>query len=412
MMRNQTSSHAKIVFILCASFCAYEFVLRVKLGPLASQLMSELNLSHHQFALLTAAFFLGYAPMQLFAGPLITRLGARWTLTLALVICSVSTLMFATTNGFYFLFLQRVMAGIGGGFAYVGAYILIAKWFPNRQWAFLYGLLQLIGCLGAMYGQRWIAYITLTMSWRWVFFMLACVGFVLTTFFLLLLQDKSHPFKTSPQPLNLFKQLSFVAQNRQSYAIASYAFLTWGPIAIFATLWGPLFLMNKLSMTVSEASYYVSFTWLGIGLGSPIIGLLSNYITNHRLLMMGCVLLGLLISICLLCHYDFPLPVYAAMLAILGVATAAQPLSFLKIQQANPDSCRGAAVGFNNMAVILSGVLLQPLSGFLITRASIYRNPYEFGLHIMPVCFLLCFLITLFLIKEDVDDASCQKLIA
>ena len=55
-----------------------------------------------------------------------------------------------------------------------------------------------------------------------------------------------------------------------------------------------------------------------------------------------------------------------AFLFLLGVASGIQPITFgLACEQNSPD-VHGAAMGFNNMAVIAGGVLVQPLVGWLL----------------------------------------------
>lgn len=419
-MNDRAEPYARIIFLLSAAFCAYEFILRVKLSPLSQQILTELVISANGLGFLSSAFFYGYAPVQLLSGPIIQRYGPQNTLTFALAICAIATLFFAVTNSIPLLFLQRFLVGVGAGFAYIGAYILISHWFPSRQWAFLYGMLQFIGCLGAMYGQRLLAFLSITFAWRQLSLILGYVGIMLGFFFIFFLKDKAsvHRGSNNKSIIHvLISQLKTVAGNPKSYPIALYAFFAWGPITISATLWGPAFLEKKLMISSPEATYLSSLTWLGIAIGSPLIGFLATRVAEPKRLMLLCAALGAVSSLLLLSNYYFTLTNYKIIIFLIGFSAAAQPISFVKIQQINPPECRGTAVGFNNMAVILSGACLQPLSSYLIghsdgvilseLQSNMYTMyNYKSGLMLMPICFTMCFALALFFITDNYRECT------
>lgn len=415
-MIEKATKYSWLVFLISAVFCAYEFILRVKISPLSHQLLIELNTTANALGLLSSAFFYGYAPTQLFAGTIIQRYGSQKTIATAILTCALFTLFFSNSSNLNVMFLMRFIIGIGSGFAFIGAYILVANWFPQKLWVLLYGLIQFIGCLGAMYGQRLMALMSEVFSWRELGLVLGLAGLLLTALFYLIVRDNLS-LKDSNQTFSLtfWEQLKAVAKNPRSYPFVMYAFFCWGPVTVSATLWGPAFLSSKLTISHQYASYLFSFVWLGIALGSPFIGFLASKMNHHKSLMMTCSFIGIIASYFLLHHQNHVLQIYPAILFLIGFATAAQPICFVKIQQVNHDECRGTAVGFTNMAVILSGALLQPLSSVLIERSyqlSSYEMPlpnYSFehyynGMMVMPFCYLSAFLITLFLVKEHQEN--------
>jgi len=410
---------AWVIFILSALFCAYEFVLRIKLSPLSAQMLSELKVSAHAFGILSSSFFLGYAPVQLLSGPIIQQYGPRKILLFAIILCSLSTFLFALSHQLMVLFLLRLLVGIGSGFAFIGAYMLIANWFPMNRWAFMYGLLQFTCCTAAMYGQKLIAISSVNMDWRELSHLMALIGVSLTILFYFYLQNQPEN-QNSSRPANvgrLLTQLKTVALNSKSYPIAFYAFFSWGPITFSATLWGPAFLAAKLNISIISATNLFSYVWLGVAIGSPIIGYLSTTVKNQKQFMIYCSIIGLFACSILLRQPIYAYSYYKLALFLLGLATTAQPISFVKIQQANPPNCRGTAIGFNNTAVILSGVFLQPLSSYLVERSSHITNSntlshhyqvgdYLSGMMLMPFCFLISLLISIYFIKENTPELS------
>ena len=77
----------------------------------------------------------------------------------------------------------------------------------------------------------------------------------------------------------------------------------------------------------------------------------------------------------------------------------------------------GAAIGFNNMMVVLGGAFFQPLVGVLINMfwdfKAVGEDPvytlsnYQIGLSIVPLCFFAGFIISLFFLKET----NCEQVI-
>ncbi len=87
-----------------------------------------------------------------------------------------------------------------------------------------------------------------------------------------------------------------------------------------------------------------------------------------------------------------------------------QPITFAIACEQNPPKNHGAAMGFNNMAVIFGGVIFQPLVGFLLTvfwdhkmfdDAPVYSvGAYEHAMVVIPLCYILGFVVTYFKITE------------
>lgn len=93
-----------------------------------------------------------------------------------------------------------------------------------------------------------------------------------------------------------------------------------------------------------------------------------------------------------------------------GVAASSQSVTFGVVQDNNPLSVAGTAVGFNNMAVILGGVLFQPLIGFILKANWDGRianglpfyslENFRGSLLLLPVCFVIGIISSIFFVKE------------
>lgn len=92
------------------------------------------------------------------------------------------------------------------------------------------------------------------------------------------------------------------------------------------------------------------------------------------------------------------------------MASSTQILSYAIVKDINRPTHIAAAVGVNNMTALIGGALLQPFVGFLLQRfwkgntlesIPVYSlGNYHMALSIVPLCFLIGSMVSIFFIKE------------
>ena len=97
-----------------------------------------------------------------------------------------------------------------------------------------------------------------------------------------------------------------------------------------------------------------------------------------------------------------------------GIGPAGAILSFAVVRDYNSKNL-GVAIGFNNMLVVLGGAFFQPLVGVLlesfwdhrlVSGSVVYSLAnYQLALMILPICFGIGLLFSLFVIKET----NCKR---
>jgi MFS family permease len=163
---------------------------------------------------------------------------------------------------------------------------------------------------------------------------------------------------------------------------------------------------------MTTASALTSIIWVAIGIGSPFTGWISNHFHNRRMPLILCSLIGLVAFIGILFLHKPPYWLLMTLLFTFGFSATSQVITFGLVLDNQRDDVLGTAIGFNNMAVICGGVLLQPLVGWVLTelwrKHPIYLNKvplysfhdYQLALLCIPVCFVVGLMIALFGIKE------------
>ena len=366
-------SLACLIVALASMFYVYEFFIRVSPSVLTTELMHDFSINAESLGVLSAFFLYGYTFMQIPIGVLGDSLGPRKLLTICAIICGLATVAFASTKVFALASLARLAIGVGSSFAYIGPLMLASVWFHKRYYAMLSGAVQTLGCLGAIVGGAPIAFMASRIGWQSTLLYAGIFGIVLALLFWLIIRDyppqaaKTQPPKKSINLKSEWQRVKAVCSNRQVWWIALVGLTCWSPIDIYAGLWGVPFLRTVEHVSATEASNMTMWIWIGIAIGSPLIGWLSDYWGKRRKPLIICAVIGLISSIWAIyfttqnhAWLDFALFWF-------GVSASAQAISFgLIADNVNPEYA-GTAIGFNNTAVVLGGTIMQPLVGSLFT---------------------------------------------
>lgn len=201
-----------------------------------------------------------------------------------------------------------------------------------------------------------------------------------------------------------------VCKQAHTWIVGGYAFAIWTPIAVFAALWGVPYLQEKFQISVVAASGLCSMIWIGIGIGSPLLGWLSDKIESRRFALILSATLGLLATLILIYVPGLSYSWAPLVLFVLGLGAGGQTVSFAVVKENNSPEYVGTASGFNNLSVLIGGAIFQPLVGYILqhTNAAKIVNgvtvydiaSYQLAFLVMPLCFLSSLIIAVFILKE------------
>lgn len=422
--QNQATPLAYWVFTLAALFYLYEFILQVSPSVMTAGIMRDFHVGAAGLGFIAAAYFYAYMPMQLPAGLLYDRFGPRALISLAIVICVIGTFFFAGTDSRLLAAIGRFLIGIGSAFSFVGVLVLTARWFPPTYYAVLVGIAQLLSSLGAILGEMPLAKLVHSFGWRPTLMAIAFVGLALAAVVWLFVRD--YPPGHEPTAKHVAKQqnewqrFKAVITQAQTWLIALYAFCVWAPIVVFAALWAVIYIQVVYQINAATASLAVSMAWLGIGVGSPLFGWWSERMQSRLIPLQVSALIGLVSTLAILYIPHTPMWLMYIFMFIFGVGSSGQVISFAVVKEINLPEHVGTASGFNNMAVVAGGALIQPLVGVLLHEfwlgdmargIPIYHlAAYQKALLILPVCYFVALLISLFCLKETYGQHLTEEL--
>ncbi len=396
---------------LAAFFYVYDYFIQVSPSIMTEQLMRDLHTDAAGLGFLSACFFYSYVVMQIPAGILLDRFGARILLTLSVFVSACGVTLFGMADHIVIAGLARFLVGLGSAFAFISAIFLASSWFSHRYFAMIAGLVQLAGCLGSIMGEAPLALLINHLGWRETMLYTGFITFSLSVIYWLFIREKkAHQLTHSFTLKGEFARLKQVVSFPQMWWIFVCGIACWVPSATIGALWGVPYLMQVYHWDNVTAGYAISVFWLGVGLGSPFMGWYSSHIAQRVKPFVICFSFGLVASIVILFADRLPSYVILISLFFLGISAAVQSLSFGLVKDFMPKQYFGTASGFNNMAALIGGGISQPLVGILLAAewsGTILNNvhvytaaDYQNAFLILPVFALIGLIISKYRLVE------------
>jgi len=365
MNRKMHNFLAWLIWLLSASFMFYKFAIEVSPSVMTSHLMSEFNIDGAQLGNLAACYFYAYLLMQIPAGLLVDRFGPRKVTSIAIAICGLGTILFASSGNLFLAQAGRFAAGIGAAFAALNCLKLTANWFPAKRFAFMAGLMMTLGMLGAVGGQAPLSAFINALGWRSALYAIGIGGVVLAALFFLIVRDKSKyqvDVHLTPEDTNLWESCMSVFKSKQSWLLSFYSGLAFAPITVFGGLWGVPFISEAFELSKTNAANVVSLLFIGFAIGAPIWGWFSDFIGNRKKVMyIGTAFAAVAFSLIL--YLPMPVWVLSTIMILFGFFISTFLLCFTMIREINAPMVAATAIGFMNAFDALLGALSDPLTG-------------------------------------------------
>lgn len=394
-----------IVTITVILFYAYEYFLRNAPAPMVDYFISDYGANAKQIGLIDGAYYWAYIPMQIVVGTIMDHYGVRKPLFVAIFSCIVGSVLFGIENSITLVIIGRILIGFGSAFGFVAVLKTATLWLPKKYFPLAVGVATSLGMLGAISALIVISELLENFGAETTIDLSVLLGLFLILMTYFIVYDKKTPARRSHagKRLTLIKTtFNSVIRNPQIWLAGFIGLALYMPTQILG-LWSIPYFSHILGFSKAEASYLSTSLFWGWIIGSPLVGLLAEYVKNRRLIIMT----GALISVSLL-YTIFYLPLtdkslLIPALVLLGMFNSVQILAFDIATSACKRSHAGTAVAVTNMIVMLGGPL-QMFIGELIESYAVGDELFTAeGFHqaflILPIMCLLAALIT-FILKD------------
>jgi len=283
---------------LLAAATALNYLDRQSLPVVISELQKEISISDQQYSQLQFLFLLAYGLMYALGGKIIDALGTRAGYALMIIWWSVANFMHGTVTTVLGLGIFRFLLGLGEGGGFPGSAKAVSEWFPPKERSFAFGLFNTGSSVGAVVAPPLIAFIVLTLNWRWVFFVTGLVGLAWAILWLriyalpaehknitpaereFLKEELDRAAVVAPQAEGKIRWLDLL-KYRQVWGLIAAKFLSdsaW----YFFIFWLPKYLGDVRHLNIKQIGYYAWIPYAFAGAGSFIGGWLSSYLIKKQ----------------------------------------------------------------------------------------------------------------------------------
>jgi sugar phosphate permease len=275
-----------LVFAVLAGAYLIVNVHRLSTAVLAERLAASFGTSAAELGTLHAAFFYVYAPLQVVAGVLADRAGIRWTAAVGTVVMSLGGVAFALAGSYPVAFGARLLVGLGGSVLFIATLRFAANWFRPDEFATMSGVTIAIAGLGGIVATTPLAVLVERTGWRSALLGLGLVGFAVAAVVALAARDSPADAGLAPiegvpsaETLSLRGVLTNVRRvlgGADTWLVGVALFCEIGVNLTVLGLWGVPYMVQTYGLSVTAASTYTFAGSVGLLLGPPVIGRLSD----------------------------------------------------------------------------------------------------------------------------------------
>ncbi|UJP39371.1 MFS transporter [Cellulomonas palmilytica] len=395
----RASSHRAMVVFTAAVAAYFVAVLhRTSLGVAGVEAIERFGLGATALSMFSVVQLAVYAGMQLPAGRVLDRFGARVVIGGGSAVMAAGQLLLAFADSVPLALVARVLIGAGDAGIFISAVRLVAQWFPPMRAPLMVQLTGLVGQSGQLASAIPVAWLLHHHGWSPTFTVLAVVGALATVGSFLAISEPAGSRDGTPHA-----DTSFVRAVRAAVEPPGTRLGWWSHFAtpfsanVVSLLWGVPFFVTAQGRSAAEAGALLTVLTLTAMSTGPLVG----RFTGRHPLRRTWVVLGScgasLVAWLVVLVPTTPRPMWQLVLFVVLIGVGG-PVSLVGIDFARTFSAPerlGTASGFVNtggfvstiVGVLAVGVVLQAVSPAGATTYSLDAYRWAFTVLLVPWAF-------------------------
>jgi ACS family hexuronate transporter-like MFS transporter len=389
-----------VIVLLLFAATAISYVDRQVLTVLAPTLRDQLQINNTGYASILTAFLLAYTFMQPVMGWLIDRIGTRMGFALIMAWWSLAAGLHAVANSVASFAVCRFLLGVGEAGSWSACVKAVSEWFPRKERGFATGLWSAGVSAGLVISVPIVAWINLTLGWRWAFVLTGLVGLVWLAAWLWLYRlPRAHSAVTdeelrhisedsAPDP-SVSRGISSAAlpesrsllvkrtpylqllRSRNVWAVIAARVLA-DPWVWFYYFWIPEYLTRSAGFTAADIGKYAWIPFAAQGVGIVLGGAFSDLLCRRGMSVLPARLTVMLIGMLLMtagisAAFDLGITII-----FIGISTAMlgfglwAPNMMSLCADAFPRDSVGSVVGLGGMGAGAGGMVFTMATGWTL----------------------------------------------
>lgn len=395
MLKNTMYRHWAIFLITSSNFFISQFY-RASNAVIAPQLIQDLHLDTKGLGLISATFFYAFAITQIPISIFLDRVGPRRMMTGLSLVGIAGALVFSWADSLTTGVIGRLLLGVGMACNLMGTLKLLTVWFDPLRFATLSGVVFSIGTLGNIAAATPLVLLAQAMGWRMAYRFIAGINLLATFALYIIVRDR--PGQGSQVPSNLeatprlsqaLQGLGLLLRDRSYWIISCGTLVSYGVFAAFQVLWAGPYLMEVQGLSALKAGNLILLMSVGMILGGPAWGTISDRLFKTRkvIVFSGLLVLFLILLLLAIIPPGTGLMVLASIFFGFGFFRATSLLMYAHITELMPLEMAGTAMtGVNFFTMMGPAVFLQGMGSLM---QSLYPNASR-GPEAFNASFLLC----------------------
>lgn len=348
-------------------------VYRLSTAVIAEDLMAAFQTTGAQLGTIHATFFIVYAVMQIPTGVLVDRVGPRLTATGGAVVMNLGAAWFGLAGDYWGALGGRFLIGLGGSVIFVSILRFCASWYPAHKFGLMNGLSFALSGIGGILATTPFALLIGGIGWRQSLWVLSGIGLVAAFVTLVFVRDAPEraglePIPYTPEPTRISLRdagghLRAVLRDRLTWVVAVLLFCAGGVNLTIFGLWGIPYVAQVYDTSVAHASVYTLLGGLGLLVGPPAIGRLSDHLERRtELIVVGTVVFTVCLGV-LAVSGEPPLVIVAATFFLAGALMGSFVLTYPIVRERHASAASGISLGAINGASFFGAAALPTLMG-------------------------------------------------
>lgn len=374
-------THRGRVFLLLCFVFIFALFFRFNTAVIVEDLMKQFAIPAASLGLMASAFFYAYGAVQIPVGFLADRIGVRHTVFCLGLLGVGGCIMFGLSTGLHMATWARVLMGIGTAGIWIPSLKYLAISYRPDEFATMTGIINAIGGQGLILATLPMAVMVERIGWRLSYIIPSLL--MLTLLIVLYRLMKFSPKSSQIQGGNstqgeqnegeqkrkpLYSPDYSFWRHPKFWRFALWAFLVYGVLFSFQSLWGASYLQENFGKSRELAGTLLMFLSIGGICGGVIWGLLSERFFRARrpVLFIGTIgMMGAYAALFLLSSYpgDF---VIALIYFLLGFAGFTFLLNLGCVKEFFPLETAGTAMGTVNASMFMGVAAFQGITGYII----------------------------------------------
>lgn len=398
-------------WIICLTGTMFFFLESIRINMydvLSTKLMSVFSVNAFAYGKLSAGYLFANILLLFPAGLLLDRFSTKKILITAQVICAIATLIFIKATSYEMALIASVIAGIGGTFGFLGAARLARLWFSISMLGKVMSIVVNFAMLGGLIAHVPLLKLTNYVGWRDALAIFLGCEIVIIILGVFILKEKK---ATSPVTASkgFWQEIKIIMSNTQNWLGGLYTSLMNLPITILGAIWGSVYLQQVYNMSLLQSSIITSYLFIGMMIGCPLVGIISDSIQSRKHIMMMGSIVTLIITLLIVDHVASSQFIISIYFFALGVFSSAQVMGYTVVAESNNIHHSSSAMGLAAVIIMSGGTFLQPLfgkllqigwTGKMVNNVPFYSNQNFFhAMMILPVAFCLAIIVS-YLTKE------------